>query len=115
GVGDAVLWRLRGVCASVSTDPAELAEAGRDWWPLALTWALDGQVPGLAAVIARPASTKEVAGVLAVCDEARVPVTTAAGRSGVCGASVPVHGGVVLDLCGLAGIVDVDDRSLVLD
>jgi alkyldihydroxyacetonephosphate synthase len=33
----------------------------------------------------------------------------------VCGASVPLHGGVVLDLCALAGIVDVDDESLVLD
>ena len=52
---------------------------------------------------------------LAVCDDARVPVTAAAGRSGVCGASVPVHGGVVLDLCGLTGIVDVDATSLVLD
>ena len=45
----------------------------------------------------------------------RIPVTAAAGRSGVCGASVPVHGGVVLDLCGLTGIVDVDATSLVLD
>jgi alkyldihydroxyacetonephosphate synthase len=42
-------------------------------------------------------------------------VTAAAGRSGVCGASVPVHGGLVLDLCALAGIVDVDQESLVLD
>ena len=45
---------------------------------------------------------------LRVCSEAAVPVTVAAGRSGVCGASIPVHGGVVLDLCGLEGIVDVD-------
>ena len=80
-----------------------------------MTWALDGQVPGLAAVVARPDDADEVAAVLAVCNDARVPVTAAAGRSGVCGASVPVHGGVVLDLCGLAGIVDVDDDSLVLD
>ncbi|OWY63338.1 FAD-binding oxidoreductase, partial [cyanobacterium TDX16] len=36
-------------------------------------------------------------------------------RSGVCGASVPVHGGIVLDLCGLAGIVDVDDTSLTVE
>ncbi len=35
---------------------------------------------------------------LRICNEARVPVTPAAGRSGVCGASVPLHGGVVLDL-----------------
>ena len=49
------------------------------------------------------------------CDEARVPVTPAGGRSGVCGASVPLFGGVALDLCGLAGIAEVDDTSLVAD
>ena len=52
---------------------------------------------------------------LRLCDEARIPVTAAAGRSGVCGASMPVHGGVVLDLTRLDGIVDVDDAALVLD
>ncbi|MGH9185826.1 MAG: FAD-binding oxidoreductase, partial [Acidimicrobiales bacterium] len=67
------------------------------------------------AVVARPAHAEQVAGVLRICNAERVPVTAAAGRSGVCGASVPVHGGVVLDLTGLTGIVDVDDQSLVLD
>ena len=33
----------------------------------------------------------------------------------MCGASVPVHGGIVLDLTALSGIVDVDDTSLVLN
>ena len=44
-----------------------------------------------------------------------MPLTAAGGRSGVCGASIPVFGGVVLDLCGLDGIVEVDTQSLVLD
>jgi alkyldihydroxyacetonephosphate synthase len=114
-VRDDLLERLRGVCDDVTTDAATRAESGRDWWPLAMGWALDGEVPGLAAAVARPREVDEVAGVLAVCNEARVPVTTAAGRSGVCGASVPVHGGLLLDMCGLTGIVDVDDASLVLD
>jgi alkyldihydroxyacetonephosphate synthase len=69
----------------------------------------------LADVVARPQTIDEVGALLAVCNEARVPVTAAAGRSGVCGASVPVHGGVVLDMCGLAGVRDVDDASLILD
>jgi alkyldihydroxyacetonephosphate synthase len=43
-----------------------------------------------------------------------VPLTPAAGRSGVCGGAVPVAGGVALDLTGLAGIIDVDDTSLRL-
>jgi alkyldihydroxyacetonephosphate synthase len=114
-VGGAVLERLQGECASVTTDAAEVAQASRDWWPLGMVWALDNQVAARAAVVARPSSADEVAGVLRVCDDASIPVTAAAGRSGVCGASVPVHGGVVLDLCGLAGIVDVDSGSMILD
>jgi alkyldihydroxyacetonephosphate synthase len=114
-VGDDVLARLRSACPDVTVDAETVAEASRDWWPLAMIWALDGEVAARAAAVARPASAGEVAEVLRVCNDARVPVTAAAGRSGVCGASVPLHGGLVLDLCGLAGIVDVDDESLVLD
>ncbi len=113
-VPDALVERLAAVCP-VDADPAALGEAGRDWWPLAMTWALEGQVGGRAGLVARPTDAAQVADVLRLCNEARVPVTAAAGRSGVCGGSVPVHGGVVLDLCGLSGIVEVDDTSMLLD
>jgi len=111
-VDAALVERMRGVCSSVTEGDAD---HGRDWWPLTLTWAVRGEVPALPGVVARPASTEEVAGVLRVCNEARVPVTAMAGRSGVCGGSIPVFGGVALDLCALSGIVGVDDRSLLLD
>ncbi|MGH9026254.1 MAG: FAD-binding oxidoreductase, partial [Acidimicrobiia bacterium] len=114
-VSDAVMTRLRDACADVTDEAAVLDESSRDWWPLAMIWALDGQVAARAAAVARPSSAAEVAGVLAVCNDAGVPVTAAGGRSGVCGASVPLHGGVALDLCGLSGIVDLDEESLVLD
>ena len=106
--------RLRDVC-DVVQDVHALAEAGRDWWPLAMQWALDGRVPGMPCAVTRPESTAEVAGVLRLCNDARVPVTAAGGRSGVCGASVPVHGGVVLDLTTMTGILGVDDVSLTVD
>ena len=111
----AVLAQLREACAKVDTDAAACAETSRDWWALGLRWARDGQVGGVAAAIARPRTAQEVAAVLRVCNDARIPVTAAAGRSGVCGASVPVFGGLLLDLCDLEGIVSVDDRSLVVD
>jgi alkyldihydroxyacetonephosphate synthase len=114
-VDAATLARLGDSCSEVITDHAARSEASRDWWPLAMIWALDNQVAGLASVVARPHSPAEVASVLTVCNEARVPVTAAAGRSGVCGASVPAHGGVVLDLTALTGLRDVDDESLVID
>ena len=106
---------LRGVCAEVLDDPAERAEASRDWWPIAMVWATQGQVGGLAGVVARPTDTAEVAAVVAACHRAGVPVTAAGGRSSVVGGAVPVHGGVVLDLCRLTGIVSVDPTSMIVE
>ena len=35
---------LSAIC-EVVTDDAAVAEASRDWWPLALHWSIDGEVP----------------------------------------------------------------------
>ena len=102
-----IVERLRSVCARVSTDPADLDASARDRWAMA---AIVARPP---EAIALPASAAEVAAVLAACSAARVPVTPAGARSGVCGGAMPLHGGVVLDLRGLAGLVSVDDASLV--
>ncbi|MDQ1465966.1 MAG: alkyldihydroxyacetonephosphate synthase [Actinomycetota bacterium] len=114
-VSAALRDQLAATGADVSADAAEIGEASRDWWPLAMIWALDDQVTARASVVVRPHSAAEVAAVLRLCNEARVPVTAAAGRSGVCGASVPVFGGVLLDLTALDGIVDVDKTSMLVN
>ena len=114
-VDDSLLARLRDVCHTVLVDDAVLDDASRDWWPLAMVWAREGDVPARPGVVARPAGADEVAAVLAACNDARVPVTASAGRSGVCGAAIPVFGGVVLDVTALDGITGVDDRSLLVD
>lgn len=111
---EAVLAALRAACPS-STVVGERAEASRDWWPLAMHWSLAGSVPQVAAVVCSPRTTDEVAAVVRICHEHHVPVTPAAGRSGVCGASVPVFGGVLLDLTGLRGVVDLDETSGVVE
>ncbi len=111
---DRFVDRLGAVCDTV-TDVAAAAEVSRDWWPLALHWALEGSVPRKAAMIARPTSTEQVSAVLAVCNDAGVPVTPAAGRSGVCGASLPVFGGVLLDLTALDALGEVDQVSGVVE
>ncbi len=102
--------RLADVCETV-TDIATVAPASRDWWPLAMHWALAGEVPALAGAVCRPRSTAEVAAICRICCQAGVPVTAAGGRSGVCGASVPRCGGVVVDMTGLSGVHSVDALS----
>jgi alkyldihydroxyacetonephosphate synthase len=111
----ALLERLSASGAHVETGDAARAEAGRDWWPLAVGWAADGAVPRRPAAVVRTSSTDQVAAVLTACRDARVPVTPAGGRSGVCGGSVPAHGGIALDLTADRGLCDLDEPSLLAD
>ena len=111
---DTFIARLHDVCPT-ETELANTAEASRDWWPLSMHWALAGQVPRRAGAIARPTSTAQVQDVTRLCNAARIPLTAAGGRSGVCGASVPVFGGVVLDMTGMQGVVSVDAVSGIVE
>lgn len=118
-VDERLVAQLQATGAEVIVDAGEgsatVADASRDWWPLAMIWATEGEVAGRASAVVRPTSADQVAAVLTRCNEARVPVTTAGGRSGVCGASVPLFGGVLLDLTAMSGIVAVDDKSMIVD
>ena len=114
-VPDALVDQLRADGVDVSSEPESREEAARDWWPLSIGWAARGQVPAQPAVVARPTTVDHVASVLARCNEAAIPVTATAGGSGVCGGSIPVFGGVSLDLRGLSGLADLDETSLLAD
>jgi alkyldihydroxyacetonephosphate synthase len=111
----AVLDRVRNGGGSVDLGIGPLADAGRDWWPISLAWAGAGKVPARPAAVARPVSAAQVAELLRSCADDLVPVTPVAGRSGVCGGTVPLFGGVALDTTGLRDGVDVDEDSLVCE
>src|SRR5258705_12406082 len=81
-VDDRLRQRLASTGADVDASADALSEASRDWWPLAMVWALDNQVAARASAVARAHSAAEVAEVLRGCNEARVPVTAAPGPSG---------------------------------
>lgn len=112
---DDFLDQLGQACADVRLDPGERADASRDWWPLAMIWATQGQVGQVAGALARPTTVDEVANVSRLCHEARVPLTPAGGRSSVVGGAIPVHGGVLVDLTGLSGIGEVDIASGIVE
>jgi alkyldihydroxyacetonephosphate synthase len=108
------LEKLAGVCA-VETDLSTVTEASRDWWPHDMHWALKGVVTQRAAVACRPTDTKDVSDILSLCNDYHIPVTAAAGRSGVSGGSIPLRGGVILDMCAMRGVTDIDEVSGIVE
>ncbi|MFV1989369.1 MAG: FAD-binding oxidoreductase, partial [Acidimicrobiales bacterium] len=101
--------------AGIEVSATNTAEASRDWWPLAMAWALNDEVAQLGALTAKVSHVDQVSELLRRCNDEQVPVTAIGGRSSVTGAAVPVFGGILLDMTELAGIRSVDDRDLSLD
>jgi alkyldihydroxyacetonephosphate synthase len=99
---------------AVAVDEATLTQWSRDWWPLAITWALQQQVPARASVVVHAQSDHDIAATIRLAADHAVPVTVAAGRSGVCGGAIPIAGGIVLDVTALDAVIDIDDASLTL-
>lgn len=65
------------------------------------------------AAVVTPASVDEVVAVLAVCEEAGVPVTARGAGTGLSGACVPSVGGVVVSFERMNQILDIDVQNQV--
>lgn len=105
---------IAAIC-DTSTDAANLAEHGRDWWPLSLAWSLKNEVPQLPGVVCRPRTAQEVSQLLAFCNDKAIAVTPSGGRSGVCGAAIPLRAGVSLDMTLMQGLESVDEVSGIVE
>ena len=58
--------------------------------------------------VVKPERTEEVAAILRLANEARLPVTPRGGATGLCGGCVPARGGIVLSLEKMSRIVEID-------
>jgi glycolate oxidase len=63
-------------------------------------------------IVVLPGGSEEVARVLKVCADARVPVTARSGASSLAGGTVPVEGGVVLTFARMDRILEIDTENL---
>ena len=90
------------------TDPARVARLSQDfsWFSPVLKRQLADKRADIAV---RPRTEDEIRAVVAACARDRVPITLRGSGTGNYGQSVPLHGGVVLDLSGINGFCWVRD------
>src|SRR5215218_1160240 len=99
---------------AVITAPAELHGYTADtYWP-ALHAKAAGTPLGRPDMVIRPRTEEDVATVLAIAQEQRVPVVPWGGGSGTQGGALPIHGGIVIDLRSLDQVIEIDDTSMTV-
>jgi glycolate oxidase len=66
-----------------------------------------------ADVVVFPGTTHDVAAVVRICADRRVPIVPRGGGTGYTGGSVPSHGGVVISLERMNRILEIDEANLL--
>ncbi len=87
---------------NVKTDPADLYIYGSDSSVhSARPW-----------VVVRPGNTEQVQAIMAFANEEKIPVITRGGGSGMCGQTVPVKGGITLDMKRMNRILEINPSDV---
>ena len=66
-----------------------------------------------ADIVVFPGTTEEVAGVVRICAERRIPIVPRGAGTGYTGGSVPTRGGTVVSLERMNRILEIDEANLV--
>ena len=85
-----------------------------DAWPLSEAKIRAGEALPLADLIVFPGTVDEVSQTLVVANDLKIPVTPVGGGAGTCGGTLPIYGGIQLDLKRLNKINEIDHTSMVV-
>jgi len=100
---------------NVLTDPYDLDRYSGDALSPSRAFGAEDSFERLADVVARPASTEEVAAVLRLANETKTPVIPYGGGTGVMGGTVPAVGGIVLDLQRMNKILAINPTDMTAE
>lgn len=73
-----------------------------------------GRVHGSAEALAFPLSTEEVSALLRYAHEHRVPVTPRGAGTNLVGSTVPLEGGITLDLSRMDRVLELDENTMTV-
>jgi alkyldihydroxyacetonephosphate synthase len=99
--------------AVITAGPDLDAYTADTYWP-ALHAKAAGAPIARPDVVVRPRTEEDVATVVAIGHEHRVPVVAWGGGSGTQGGALPIPGGIVVDLRSLDEVIEVDEQSMTV-
>ncbi len=85
-----------------------------DAWQLNAAKLRAGEMMPLADMIVFPASGEEIAKILVVANDLKVPVIPVGGGAGTCGGTLAIYGGIQLDMKRMSKIHPIDHESMTV-
>ena len=98
----------------VSTRASDRLVYATDWSWMPQMWLDRAMPPASADYVVHPGSAEDIAQVLRIANNYRLPVVPWGGGSGTQGGALPIFGGILLDLKRLDRILEIDETALTV-
>ncbi|MHA2140192.1 MAG: FAD-binding oxidoreductase [Candidatus Thorarchaeota archaeon] len=99
---------------NVTSQETDAVLNAHDAWPLSEAKIRAGELLPLADLVVFPAATNEVSEVLKIANDMKIAVTPVGGGAGTCGGTLPIYGGIQLDLKRMDKILHIDKKSMLV-
>lgn len=103
-----IVERLKGIVGEehVLTSPEDLARYGLD--------EIEERYHRLPEVVVKPRNSQEIAAIMRLANQERIPVTPRGAGTGLSGGAIPVCGGIVLSLERMNEILEIDRENMMV-
>jgi len=99
---------------NVYADVADIVCYSRDVWPLTAIWIKKKEFLPEPDFIVHPENAEQVSEIVKLANMLKIPLIPFGGGAGVCGGTIPVNGGIIIDLKKMDKIVSIDHKSLLV-
>jgi alkyldihydroxyacetonephosphate synthase len=98
----------------VSVSSIDRANYSHDLWPMTSIWLQSDEFPYPPQMVIWPKSVAEIVRIIKLAVLRKVQVIPYGAGSGVCGGTLPVGGGMILDLKRMDKMLDLDEESMLV-
>ncbi|MFX0075392.1 MAG: FAD-binding oxidoreductase, partial [Candidatus Hermodarchaeota archaeon] len=99
---------------NISTKNSDLLAYTKDATLITLNWTLQGKIAGLPDFITWPDTKEQISNILKLANKENIPVIPYSEGSGVVGGSIPIYGGIIVDMKKFNKIVEINDKNLTV-
>jgi len=99
---------------NVSDQEFDKISYSKDTWPLRLMEIKRGVLEPFPDVITWPETVEQIAKIIKLANTEKIPVVPYGGGAGVTGGTLPIYGGIIIDLKKLDKILEVDEKSATI-
>jgi len=97
-----------------SSKSIDLMAYSKDATLLSMNWTIEGKLAALPDFITWPENSSQISEILKMANEEKIPVVPYAEGSSVVGGSLPIYGGIIIDMKKFKEVLEINDENLTV-